>query len=212
MKKILLTSGLLIICLSLMAQEIAITVDAPPTAVAGQGFRIVYSVNSTDGKFQPPAFDRSFSVTGPQTSTSRNVQWIDGEVSTVATTALIYYVVASETGRFTVPAAQYITKKLTVASAPVIIEVVSDVSAAAGASGPAGAGAGTGQAQTQTGQSGSNGAEVSLRLITNDNTVYVGQPVTVTLKLYTRINLSGINDLKYPDFKGFLREDIETPR
>ncbi len=212
MRKILLTSGLLIICMSLIAQEIAISVDAPPTVVAGQGFRMVYSVNSTDGRFQPPVFDRSFTVTGPQTSTSRNVQWINGEVSTVATTTLIYYVVASETGKFTVPAAQYITKKLTVASAPVVIEVMSDGAAVAGAAGASGsAGSGAGQAQSQTGQSASGGAEVSLRLIMSDNTVYVGQPVTVTLKLYTRINLSGINDLKYPDFKGFLREDIETP-
>ncbi|HSO77950.1 MAG TPA: BatD family protein, partial [Bacteroidales bacterium] len=210
MRKILLTTGLLIICMSLMAQEIAISVDAPPTAVAGEGFRIVYSVNSTDGRFEPPAFDRSFTVNGPQTSTSRNVQWIDGEVSTVATTTLIYYVVASETGKFTFPAAQYITKKLTVASAPVVIEVVSDGAAAAGGLGATGSAA-TNAGQAQAGQSSARGAEVSLRLIMSDNTVYVGQPVTVTLKLYTRINLSGINDLKYPDFKGFLREDIETP-
>jgi len=210
MRKILLTTGLLIICMSLIAQEIAISVDAPATVVAGQGFRVVYSVNSTDGRFQPPVFDRSFTVNGPQTSTSRNMQWINGEVSNVATTTLLYYVVASETGKFTVPAAQYVTKKLTVESAPVVIEVVSDASAGAGAAGASGP-AGNGTGQTQTGQSASAGAEVSLRLIMSDNTVYVGQPVTVTLKLYTRINLSGINDLKYPDFKGFLREDIETP-
>lgn len=211
MRKLLLTAGLLITCMSLIAQEIAISVDAPPTAVAGQGFRMVYLVNSTDGRFQSPAFDRSFTVTGPQTSTSRNVQWINGEVSTVATTTLIYYVVASETGKFTVPAAQYITKKLTVASAPVVIEVVSDGTAAAGAAGSSGTGAGQSQSQGLAGQASGSGAEVSLRLIMSDNTVYVGQPVTVTLKLYTRINLSGISDLKYPDFKGFLREDIETP-
>src|SRR5512133_247907 len=150
MRKILLTSGLLIICMSLFAQEIAISVDAPPTAVAGQGFRIVYSVNSTDGRFQPPAFDRSFSVTGPQTSTSRNVQWIDGEVSTVATTTMIYYVVASETGKFTIPSAQYVTKKVTVESAPVVIEVMADGAnppGTTGATGSSGAGQSTGQNQ-----------------------------------------------------------------
>src|SRR5512133_3637732 len=100
MRKILLTAGFIIICLGLFAQETAIKVDAPSTAVTGQGFRIVYSVNSTDGRFQPPAFDRSFTVSGPQTSTSRNVQWINGEVSSVTTTTLIYYIVASEAGKF----------------------------------------------------------------------------------------------------------------
>ncbi|MBE0679911.1 MAG: protein BatD, partial [Bacteroidales bacterium] len=52
---------------------------------------------------------------------------------------------------------------------------------------------------------------ISLRLILGTREVYVGQPVTATLKLFTRTNLSGINDLRYPDLKGFLREDIETP-
>ena len=189
-----------------MAQDIAISVDAPSTAVAGQGFRIVYSVNSTDGRFQPPVFDRSFTISGPQTSSSRNVQWINGEVSAVSTTAFIYYVVASETGRFTVPPAQYVTKKVTVTSSPLEIEVVSEGTAVTPSAATAGQGQGQGQQPSPAG-----GAEVSLRMIMSDNTVYVGQPVTVTLKLLTRINLSGINDLKYPDFKGFLREDIETP-
>ena len=124
---------------------------------------------------------------------------------------MIYYVVASETGKFTISSAQYVTKKVTVESAPVVIDVMAagaNPPGNTGASGTSGAGQSPGQNQ---GQPASSGAEVSLRMIMSDNTVYVGQPVTVTLKLYTRINLSGINDLKYPDFKGFLREDIETP-
>jgi hypothetical protein len=207
MRKILLTTGFIIFSISLMAQEIAVTVDAPTTAVAGQGFRIVYSVNSTDGRFQPPVFDPSFTVSGPQTSTSRNVQWINGEVTSVSTTTLIYYIVARETGKYIIPPAQYTTKKLTVASSQVEMEVFSDGSAAGSVPGAGQQAAASGRDQ----QVPSAGAEVSLRMILSDNVVYVGQPVTVTIKLYTRINLSGINDLRYPDFKGFLREDIETP-
>jgi hypothetical protein len=60
-------------------------------------------------------------------------------------------------------------------------------------------------------QAADGGTDVSLRLHVSTREVYVGQPVSATLKLYTRVNLSGINELKYPDFKGFLREDLETP-
>jgi hypothetical protein len=50
-----------------------------------------------------------------------------------------------------------------------------------------------------------------MKLLLNTREVYVGQPISATLKIYTRTNLSGLNGLKYPDFKGFLKEDIETP-
>src|SRR5690606_783159 len=50
-----------------------------------------------------------------------------------------------------------------------------------------------------------------MKILLSEREVYAGEPVAGTLKLYTRINLSGIQELRYPDFKGFLKEDIETP-
>jgi len=182
------------------AQEVTLTVDAPESAVAGQGFRIVYTVNSTDGQFSPPKFDPSFQIQGPQQSTSRNVQWINGQVTSVSSTTLIYYIVASTPGKYTIPSAQFETKKLTVSSAPVEIEITGEAVVAARQ-----------QGTSEKGQAPDAGSEVSLKLLLGTRDVYIGQPVAATLKLYTRINLSGINDLKYPDFKGFLRDDIDTP-
>jgi len=192
--------------LSLAAQEITLTVNAPPGAAAGEQFRIVYTVNSTDGRFIPPAFDPSFTVSGPQSSTSRNVQWINGQMNSASTTTLIYYVVASTPGKYTIAPAQYETKKVTVSCSPLELEIT------AGGAAPAGSSQGI---QGKLGQgreaAPASGSELSLRLLLSTREVYVGQPITATLKLYTRINLSGINELKSPDFKGFLREDIETP-
>ncbi|MGB8357021.1 MAG: BatD family protein, partial [Bacteroidales bacterium] len=205
MKSFLLTMVYLLTALTLAAQEITLKVDAPGSAVAGERFRIVYTVNSTDGRFQPPVFDPSFTVSGPQSSSSHNVQWINGEVSSVSTTTLVYYVTASTPGKYTIPPARYETKKITVSSLPEEIEITSEGAA------PAQSTQGT-QSTQQGKQAPAAGSEISLRLLLGTREVYVGQPVTVTLKLFTRINLSGINDLKYPDFKGFLREDIETPQ
>lgn len=198
MKRHLLTLASFLAAVTLTAQEVTLSVDAPETAVAGQRFRIVYTVNSTDGQFTPPKFDQSFSVTGPQQSTSRNVQWINGQVTSVSSTTLIYYIVASAPGKYTIPPAQFETKKLIVSSAPVEIEITGEAAASS-------------RSSSEKGQAPESGSEVSIRLLLGTREVYIGQPVTATLKLYTRINLSGINDLKYPDFKGFLREDIDTP-
>ena len=206
-KSILTAMICLLATLTGMTQEVILTVDAPEAAATGERFRIIYTVNSTDGQFTPPKFDQSFSVQGPQQSTSRNVQWINGDIQTVSSTTLIYYVVASVQGTYTIPPAQFTTKKITVSS-PERQIVITD--------GPQSQVPAARQPQSQgqaagTGDTPSSGSEVSMRLLLTDREVYAGEPITVTLKLYTRINLSGIQELKYPDFKGFLREDIETP-
>lgn len=210
MKRYILTLFSLLAVITLTAQEVTLTVDAPERAVAGERFRIVYTVNATGGQFGPPTFDPSFSVSGPQQSTSRNVQWINGKMSSVSTTTLIYYVVASVPGKYTIPAASFESRNVTVTSQKREIEIVGEGSSAAQSQGQ-------GQIQTQgrsqpsQAQAAGGGTEVSLKLHVSTREVYVGQPVSATLKLYTRVNLAGINELKYPDFKGFLREDTETP-
>ncbi|MDI9532244.1 MAG: BatD family protein [Bacteroidota bacterium] len=204
MKRITTVLVFLLACLAAAAQEVTLTVDAPESAVAGERFRIIYTINSTDGQFTRPKFDPSFSVQGPQQSTNRNVQWINGDMKVVSSTTLIYYVTAGTPGTYTIPAAQFETKRVTVSSQEKQI-VIYDGDSSQQA---------TGRQQGQTSAAGdapASGSEVSMRILLSDRDVYAGQPITGTLKLYTRINLSGIQELKLPDFKGFLKEDIETP-
>jgi len=205
MKSIVTVIVFLLTCLAATAQEVTLTVDAPESAIAGERFRIIYTVNSTDGQFTPPKFDPAFTLQGPQQSTSRNVQWINSDVKSVVSVTLIYYAVVSEPGTYVIPEARFETKKLTVSSPERQIVIT------AGGQAPA-AGQQQGQGQARSaGDAPAAGSEASMRLLFSDREVYAGEPITVTLKLYTRINLSGIQELKYPDFKGFLREDIETP-
>jgi len=204
MKRVIAVFAFLLAGLVASAQEVTLTVDAPESAAAGDRFRIIYTVNSTDGQFTPPKFDPSFSVQGPQQSTSRNVQWVNGDVKTVSSTTLIYYVVAGTPGTYTIPAAQFETKKVTVSSQEKQIVIT------AGGSSQAAPGQQQGQARA-AGDSPASGTEVSMKILLSDREVFAGEPVTGTLKLYTRINLSGIQELRFPDFKGFLKEDIETP-
>lgn len=208
MKRYILILINLMAALTLGAQEVKLTVDAPERAVAGERFRIVYTVNATGGQFSPPAFDPSFSVSGPQQSTSRNMQWINGEMSSVSTTTLIYYVVATVPGKYTIPAASFENRNVTVTAPAREIEIIAGGAAASQSQGQS---QNQGVSQPSQSQAADGGTEVSLRLHVSTREVYVGQPVSATLKLYTRVNLSGINELKYPDFKGFLREDLETP-
>ncbi|MCU0458193.1 MAG: BatD family protein [Bacteroidales bacterium] len=204
MKRIMTVLVFLSACVAAAAQEISLTVDAPETVAAGERFRIVYTINSTDGQFTPPKFDPSFTVQGPQQSTSRSAQWINGDFQSVSTTTLIYYVVAGTPGTFAIPSARFESKKTTVSSPEKQITVT------AGGTSQAATGQTQGQGRT-SGDAPASGSDVSMKLLLGSREVWAGQPVSATLKLYTRVNLSGLQELKYPDFKGFLREDIETP-
>ena len=38
----------------------------------------------------------------------------------------------------------------------------------------------------------------------------MGEHIVATLKIYSRVNLSGIQEVNFPDFNGFLKTDLET--
>jgi hypothetical protein len=55
------------------------------------------------------------------------------------------------------------------------------------------------------------GDDIFVNLSLDKRDVFIGEPIAVTVKIYTRVDISGINEIKYPGFDGFLRTDLETP-
>ncbi|MEI3420370.1 MAG: hypothetical protein V8R91_04515 [Butyricimonas faecihominis] len=51
-----------------------------------------------------------------------------------------------------------------------------------------------------------------LRMDVSRNTLYVGESLTATLKVYARVNLVDVQGKKIPPFDGFLTEDVKIPR
>ncbi len=51
----------------------------------------------------------------------------------------------------------------------------------------------------------SGGENISVSLILSRNNVYLGEGILATVKIYTRQDLSGISEIKYPDFTGFMK-------
>ena len=205
MKKSLLFLVSLLFTCSVMGQATAIEISAPESVSAGTSFRITYTVNETSGKFLAPKFDDSFTVNGPRISTSRSTQWINGNVTSTSTTDYMFFIVAQKEGTFTIPPAQYTMKNATVSSAPVTI-TVSNSGSSSSSSGRT-TSSQSGQRQTASGD------DVYLRYILSTDQVYVGQPVEVKLKIFTRRQISNPGSgIAYPDFKGFLKKEIKIPQ
>jgi len=187
------------------AQDVTVLVEYPSVVQNGQQFTISYSVNSGGGDFAVPSFQGFYKLMGPSTSYSSSRQLINGKLSSQSTFSYSYVLQALNEGKFSFPPAQFTIKDKTYYSDSVRIEVIS------GNAPPQG----TVQQQNNTvpgDENADTGSEnISVSLILSRNNVYLGEGILATVKIYTRQDLSGISEIKYPDFTGFMKNDLETP-
>jgi len=201
-KKILVYHLLLILAAKLSAQDIKVEAEYPSAVEAGQQFSVAWTVNSGGGQFSAPSFEGFYKLMGPQTSYSSSTQIINGKMSHKTTYSHLYYLQALEEGTFVIPPATFILKNKTYYSDSLRIEVV---------------GTGANRQNVQTVESNEDtrvetaGSDLFLDLSVSRREVYIGEYIAATIKIYTRVDLSGINEIKYPPFTGFLKTDIETP-
>ena len=201
-KKIIYQGAIfLLFTLNLQAQEISVKVQYPAVVTTGQQFSVIYTVNSGGGEFSAPSFSPFYKLMGPQTSYSSSTQIINGKMSNSTTYTYIYYLQAVNEGRYEIAPAVFKYKNKEYSSDKINIEVVSDGSQKQN---PAGSGGGEQEVQ-------SGGKDLFVNLIVNRKEVFLGEAVTATVKIYTKINISGLNEIKFPQFTGFLKTDIETP-
>ncbi|MEA1896141.1 MAG: BatD family protein, partial [Bacteroidota bacterium] len=137
---------------------------------------------------------------GPSTSYNQSTSVINGKLSQNISYTYTYILQAVSEGKFTIPPAQVHVDGKSYESQPLKIEVVS------GSSGES-----SGSAVTTSSPQGIGSEDLFVRLIVDKREIYQGDRITATIKIYSRVNLSGFEGVKYPDFAGFLRQDIETP-
>jgi len=201
MKKLLICQAIFIISFSLSAQDVSVKVQYPPVVSTGQQFNVTWTVNSGGGEFAAPSFSPFYKLMGPQTSYSSSTQIINGKMSHSTTYTYIYYLQAVNEGRFVIPPAVFTLKNKTYASDSLYIEVVSN-----SASQPVSAG------NVAVGQEAQpSGKDIYVNLIISRKEIYLGEPIVATVKLFTKVNIAGLNEIKYPTFNGFLKSDLTTP-
>jgi hypothetical protein len=186
---------------SLSGQDIYIKTEYPRVVTAGEQFTIVYTVNSGGGEFSGPAFDGFYKLMGPQTSYSSSTQIINGKISQEVSNSYVYYLQAMNPGKFSVPPATFRYKNKEYKADSLNIEVLKDATAR-----PANSNTPSGNERT------SGGSDLFIRLNLDRSDVFLGEHIIASVKLYTRVDLSGLNEVKFPSFKGFLKENLETPQ
>ena len=200
MRKILIYHLLLFLTATLYAQDIIVEAEYPSVVEAGQQFSVSWTVNTRGGQFSAPSFEGFYKLMGPQTSYSSSTQIINGKMSQKTTYSHLYYLQALEEGTFVIPPASFTLRNKTYYSDSLRIEVIGTAANRQNVQ------AGEEETPVETANN-----DLFLDLSVSRREVYIGEHITAIIKIFTRVDLSGINEIKYPPFTGFLKTDIETP-
>lgn len=195
-------------CLS--AQEGSIRVEAQSLVAVGEQFNVTVTINAPEAPQKPdwnPGEDFQV-VWGPQrVGSSSSVSIVNGKKTSSIQHTYVYILRTDKKGVFTLPPVSMNIGGETIRSNTPTIEVVTD----------SGSGGNTGdkssqQAQTAQGRGESTPqADAFLRFVISKNKVVVGEPITATLKLFTRADVVGFQDVKLPTFNGFWSQETYAP-
>lgn len=205
-----LTTVVLLLSTELLrAEEVSFTAEAPRSVAVGATFRVTFTVNANGDRFKGPDFKGFDVLSGPNQSTSQSFQMINGSVSQSVTLQYTYLVRASVAGTFEIRPASITVKGKEYRSNSLTIE--------ASAQGGGGAAQGGGQPQAQGRQQrqqnqGDDGTvnpnDVYVRTLVSKTNPSVGEQITVTYKIYTRVGVSNLQITSLPNISGFWSKDL----
>ncbi len=215
MKKyfIFIFSIFLIFSNRLLAEDIVFSAEAKRVVVVGEMFNLTFTLNSQGKQFRGPKI-RDFKVlSGPNTSSSSNIRFINGNMSRSETYTFSYVLEATKEGEFLIPAASIVVDKKKYESNPLTIKVVKS-----NANKPMASSSGQRQNNrrpqsnqqrnqrqnpSQNKQVNTNTKDVFLKAIVNKKKPYQGEQIVITYKIYTKVPLSNIGINKLSSFPGF---------
>jgi BatD DUF11 like domain len=188
---------------NLSPQSLTASVASSKVGVGDQ-FEVSFTFNGPDVNnvkgFTSPEFANFMILSGPNQSTA--MQIINGAVSGSITYS--YYLQPRSIGTFNIGSASVTYKGAAYKSQPIKIEVVKGSAPPPTAKNQPGT--------TPEAQNSEIAKNLFIRVFADKQKVYQGEQVTVTYKLYTRLNIaSQMQVSKLPQYQGFWAEELETP-
>ena len=196
-------------------QNITFVGTTDKVVVVGQQFRVKYALTtaSETGKDirlpETKDFDNIFGPTVSGTSTYTNI--INGKVSTQSMTEFTYILMAKNEGTFTIPPATIQVGNSEYKSNELTVKVLPPDQAANAAAANADAGSSGQQGGQPSTSAGSPSDDIFMRAHVTKNSVYENEGFTITFKLYTLVDAQRFEDIKYPEYDGFVAQEIELP-
>lgn len=215
MKRFAALISLLAAAVVLPAQNIKVNVQN--LVGLDENFNVTFSIEGsgsvTDFEWSPGSDFQL--VWGPSVSTSSSFRSVNGVSSMTTQKSWTYVLKPLKTGTFAIASASAKVDGSPVHSAVTNVQVI------ANGAGGAASGGNSSSSSRQPGpsvqsqspssiQQQVSGDDIFLRLAVGKRTAVVGEPITVTLKLYSRVQITGFDDLKLPVFNGFWSQELDS--
>ncbi len=199
----------ILLLLSAMTWAQKITVNAPSAVSVGEQFRLQYTINTQDvSSFKAGNIPEELEVLmGPSTSSQSSFQMVNGHTSSSSSITYTYILSANKNGVFTIPAAHARVRGKDIASVSVRIKV----SGSANNRNSARNGHSNAGAQVHAAGSRISGSDLFIRVSANKRRVYEQEPVVLTYKVYTQVELTQLEG-KMPDLTGFHTQEVQLPQ
>lgn len=205
MKRIVFFIFLLCSAVSAFAQDaIQFVASTSNIVTVGDRFKVVFSLkNATADKIEVAEFDSAFEVlTGPSTSRGKSISMINGQTTVTENSAYTFIVSALKEGTFTISPARVTVNGKSFISNALTVKVL-----------PAEASGQTGAQQAKGGngaqQAGISDNDIFIKTELSKSKVYEQEQLIATIKLYYRANVRTLDEAKFPDFQGFIAQDVD---
>jgi hypothetical protein len=189
-----------------VAQDVSVTASASPNVLrTGEQFNLTYTANQEITGVELPQIDGAALLGGPSQGRFQSVSSVNGKVTTNSTFQFTYFLQANREGKLNIPPATVRVKGKAYKTNALTVEVL------AAKSQPA---KGSGNTDANVPQAAISGeGNVMVSLLTDKKEVYLGEQITATVKIYTKVTLAGVDlNFKGPDFTGFFTEPLEVPQ
>lgn len=205
MKKLLLIL-LLVLSAVVSNAQTSIQVQAHNVVALDEQFNVTFIIEGnkpSDFEWQPG--DGFTLVWGPQSGRSTSVQIVNGKRTESSQTTYSYILKPVKAGKFVIPRAKAKVKGKEIFSAEQTVEVVAQSSSSSSTTQSARPSRSTAPVDRMSDN------DIFMNLSLDRSNVVVGEPLTATLKLYQRVNITGFEGATFPSFNGFWSQEVDTP-
>ena len=215
MKRLYTILSLLFIIAEFVSAQVTLKLQAPSQTEVGRRIRVSYVANTQDVEdIQVGDFPGFNVIYGPSTSSSSSFSMINGKTTQSSSLTFTYTLLATEEGKFTIPAAVIKVGGKTYKSSTSVIEVL-----------PASNNNSQGNSQqSQSGKQQNNGSsrqrsrtsssdigsnELYMTVTASKKKIYEQEAVLLTYKLYTLVNIQQIAG-EMPQLDGFHVQEVDS--
>lgn len=203
MKKLLII--LLFVNFIAQGQNVSISINAPSAVEVGEQFQINYTVNAEVSGFENTTFPDFDLLGGPQQGLSRSSSFINGKVSNEIKHSFTYILRGKKVGKFTISPIGVVVDGKRYKSKSIVIEVVASSNGSAASS--RNKNSNNDDSRNAAGSTGSG--ETFGGIFSSKSTIYQGEPILVSLKVFSTNEIVDIPDFKESNFNGFYKNTVD---